>query len=292
MKKLIPIFVLLIFLWSCQNRTSSDNQTDQSAPETITFSLSEVWATDTIMKTPESVLYDPARNVLYVANMNRDEEGDDTGFISRLNTDGSVIDLYWIDGLNEPRGMGIFDNMLFATDMDRLIVIDIEKGELVKSVPVEGAVFLNDLSIGKDGTVYFSDSRSGKVQTYDGESVTDWIPEINGPNGLFDEGDKILVAASGDGEVRLVDKETMDYDVIATGIGVDGIEYTGADDYYIVSEWKGVIHVIGNDTIQKVLDTEAEEKNTADIGYNMKENIVYVPTFFDNRVVAYKLNMN
>lgn len=290
MKKFVPFLVILIFLWSCQTKTktSSDNQ---SEPTPVTFSLSELWATDTIMKTPESVLYDPKRDVLYVANMNRTEEGDDTGFISRLDTDGTVIDMYWIDGLNEPRGMGIYNDLLFATDMDRLLIIDIEKGEVQKMIPVEGAVFLNDLSIGEDGTVYFSDSRAGKVQTWKDGEITDWIPEINGPNGLFDEGNNILVSASGDGEVRLVDKSTGQYDVIATGVGVDGIEYTGIDDYYIISEWKGVIHVISDNTIQKLLDTEAEKKNTADIGYNMEKKIVYVPTFFDNRVVAYQLNM-
>lgn len=286
MKKFAPFIVMLLFLWSCQTKPSSENQSD---PEPVTFSLSQLWATDTIMKTPESVLYDPLREVLYVANMNRDEEGDDTGFISKLKTDGTVIDLYWVDGLNEPRGMGIHGDLLFATDNDRLIVVDLETGDLKKSVPVEGAVFLNDLTIADDGTVYFSDSRAGKVQVYKDDEVIDWIPEIESPNGLFDEGEDILVA--GGGEVRLVNKETADYEVLAKGIGVDGIEYSGIDDYYIVSEWKGVIHMIGNDTIQTLLDTEAEKKNTADIGFNMKKKVVYVPTFYDNRVVAYALKM-
>ena len=286
MKNLAPFLVMLIFLWSCQTKPSAENQSD---PEPVTFSLSQLWTTDTIMKTPESVLYDPLREVLYVANMNRDEEGDETGFISKINTDGTVIDLHWVDGLNEPRGMGIHGDLLFATDNDRLIVVNLETGELKKSIPVEGAVFLNDLSVAKDGTVYFSDSRAGKVQVYKDDEVIDWIPEIEGPNGLFDEGEEILVA--GGGEVRLVNKETGKYDVLAEGIGVDGIEYTGIDDYYIVSEWKGVIHMIGNDTIQTLLDTEAEKKNTADIGFNLKKKVVYVPTFFDNRVVAYALKM-
>jgi len=286
MKNFAPLLVMLVFLWSCQTKTSNGNQAD---PEPVTFSLTELWATDTIMKTPESVLYDPARDVLYVANMNRIDEGDQTGFISKLGTDGSVIELHWVDGLNEPRGMGIHGNLLFATDNDRLIVVDLETGELKKSVPVEGAVFLNDLAVADDGTVYFSDSRAGKVQVYKDGEVTDWIPEIEGPNGLFDEGDELLVA--GGGEVRLVNKATGDYEVLAEGIGVDGIEYTGIDDYYIVSEWKGVIHMIGNDTIQTLLDTEAEKKNTADIGFNLDKKVVYVPTFNDNRVVAYALKM-
>jgi len=241
------------------------------------------------MRTPESVLYDPSRDVLYVANMNRTEEGDDTGYISKLSTDGKVIDLHWITELNEPRGMGLYDGFLFATDMDRLLVIDVDKGEVKQMVPVEGAVFLNDLAITEDGKIYFSDSRANKVQTYHEGEVADWIPELEGPNGLYNEDDHMIVGAQGPGEVRRVDKETGEYEVMATGIRADGIEYTGIGNYYIISEWSGRIHVIGNDTIQTLLDTEEQEINTADLGYHIKNKVVYVPTFFDNRIVAYKL---
>lgn len=286
MKKIIPILALALIVWSCQTK-NPDNSKTESNP--LIFSLTELWSTDSVMKTPESVLYDPARNVLYVANMNRTVEGDDTGFISKLNTDGSILELNWISGLNEPRGMGIHGDLLFATDMDRLLVIDLKTEKLVKTVPVGNAVFLNDLAVSGDGIVYFSDSRDGKVYTYSDDKVEVWLDSLQGPNGLFDLGENILVSVSGAGEVRNVNKESGEYEVVASGIGVDGIEYTGVDDYYIMSEWSGRIHVVGNDTIQKVLDTEAKKINTADIGYNMKEKVVYVPTFFDNRVVAYKL---
>ena len=36
-------------------------------------------------------------------------------------------------------------------------------------------------------------------------------------------------------------------------------------------------------------DVKAIHKETADFGFNIEEQIVYVPTFFDNRIVAYKL---
>jgi hypothetical protein len=286
MKNLIPVIVIVIFLLSCQSRPSSNDQSDTGSK---TFSLTEIWATDTIMKTPESVLYDPSRNVLYVANMNRTEEGDDTGFISKLSTDGKVIDLYWITGLNEPRGMGLYEGFLFATDMDRLLIIDVDKGEVKQMIPVEGAVFLNDLAIGEEGKIYFSDSRANKVQTYHNGEVADWIPELEGPNGLYNEDAHMIVGAQGPAEVRRVNKATGEYEVMATGIRADGIEYTGIGNYYIVSEWSGRIHIIGNDTVQTLLDTEKEKINTADLGYDIKNKVVYVPTFFDNRIVAYKL---
>ena len=38
-----------------------------------------------------------------------------------------------------------------------------------------------------------------------------------------------------------------------------------------------------------LLKTSDQEINSADIGFNQTDQVVYVPTFFDNRVVAYKL---
>jgi len=38
-----------------------------------------------------------------------------------------------------------------------------------------------------------------------------------------------------------------------------------------------------------LLDTKAEESQTADIGLDADRMIVYVPTFFKNKVVAYQL---
>jgi hypothetical protein len=39
-----------------------------------------------------------------------------------------------------------------------------------------------------------------------------------------------------------------------------------------------------------MLDTKGAESNTADIGYNAAEKIVYVPTFYKNKVAAYRLD--
>jgi hypothetical protein len=42
----------------------------------------------------------------------------------------------------------------------------------------------------------------------------------------------------------------------------------------------------------KLLDTSEVEINTADIDYVPGKNMVLVPTFFTNRVDAYKLDIN
>ena len=40
---------------------------------------------------------------------------------------------------------------------------------------------------------------------------------------------------------------------------------------------------------QSLLNTKDQKKNTADIWFIKDQSIVLVPTFFDNRIIAYKL---
>ena len=45
-----------------------------------------------------------------------------------------------------------------------------------------------------------------------------------------------------------------------------------------------------NNRSQKLLDTKDQKINAADIGYIESQELLLVPTFFDNRVVAYKVS--
>ncbi|MCK5077576.1 MAG: ATP/GTP-binding protein, partial [Calditrichia bacterium] len=100
----------------------------QTNPELI-----EKWATKAEFKTPESVLYNQNLNILYVANINGSPaEKNGEGFISQLSIDGKIVKLKWITGLNAPKGMGVFKNKLYVTDIDRIVEIDIKKNEITK----------------------------------------------------------------------------------------------------------------------------------------------------------------
>ena len=69
----------------------------------------------------------------------------------------------------------------------------------------------------------------------------------------------------------------------------DGIEQTKNGDF-IVSSWNGMVYYVKADgTKETLLNTTAEQSKTADIGFDAKSNIIYVPTFFKNTVVAYQL---
>jgi hypothetical protein len=71
----------------------------------------------------------------------------------------------------------------------------------------------------------------------------------------------------------------------------DGIEKV-APNQYIVSCWNGIVYFVEAGA-QKItlFDTRSEKINSADIGYDPQNRIIYVPTFLKNSVVAYQLQI-
>lgn len=86
-----------------------------------------------------------------------------------------------------------------------------------------------------------------------------------------------------------VDKNTKALRKIADNlIGGDGIVAIGKD--FIVSNWNGEInHVSAAGKVTKLLDTKNDKVNAADIEYIPSLKLLLVPTFFANKVVAYKV---
>jgi len=291
MKTLLITIVSITLLLSCSSPASKE-VTFKKKTE-ATWSLTEVWRTDTLLTTCESVLYDKTRKLLFVSCINgAPSEKNGKGFISILKVDGSVLKLDWVTGLNAPKGMGVRGNTLYVADIDQLLIINIEKAEIIEKLDIEGASFLNDVAMGIDGKVYFTDSDTGYIWVYHNGKAEAWITGgLERPNGLFVEKSRVLLTSSGSSDLKIIDKSTASFETVTTEIGHgDGIEYTGREGYYLTSDWSGEIFLIFPDfTKISLLKTSNREINSADIGFNQIRQIVYVPTFFNNRVVAYKL---
>lgn len=257
--------------------------------------LEKLWTSDTTLQVPESVYFDAKRNVLYVANIEGAPWGKDgKGFISQLSPEGKITNLRWVEGLNAPKGMGVNGNYLYVADLDAIVVIDIAKGAIVIRVPIAGALNLNDLTVSPKGVVYVSDSKKKKVHTYDNGKIAEVLDSasggLKGPNGLLYSKDELLVLDGG--AVNRAGKDNKITKIVDVARGTDGIEHV-KDDQYIVSCWQGEIFYVDLKaaTATKMLDTQGEKLQTADIGYDAKKRIVYVPTFYGNRVTAYQLKL-
>lgn len=259
-------------------------------PSTIP-SLEKVWESEPVFTTCESVIYDPITKVIYVSNIDGqpwDEDG--KGSIGKLGTDGKVIAAKWVEGLNCPKGLGISKGKLYVTDINKLVEIDIKSGKIVQKYTVEMAEGLNDVSTSPDGTVYFSDSKKGAIYVLKNKKVSLVKDGFGGSNGVYFEPTQLVIGTWADSSLVSYNFTKKSLRKISPKLPQpDGIEAIGANEY-LVSTWSGIIHHVdrkGNRT--EVLNTMIDKIGSADIDFAKQLNLILVPTFFRNTVVAYKL---
>jgi hypothetical protein len=289
MKKLICTSLMLII-----TGLAFINCYSQPKDESISVKYTHVWSTPADLKTPESVLYDHTGQILFVSNVNGNPtDKDGNGFISKLSTDGNITTLNWVTGLNAPKGMGIFNNILFVTDIDKVIAINIEDGTIKKTYVVPQAKFLNDISISKEGVVYISDMNDNAIYAIQPSSDTIelWLKseKLTSPNGLWTNKGELLVGLS-DRVVAVNYSSKVISDFILNTGGIDGLVSAG-NETYLISDWVGSTHLIEQGKpVTKIFNTSADKINAADIEFIVDKKLLLVPTFFDNRVVGYSLS--
>ena len=237
---------------------------------------------------PESVLYSATDSKLYVSLI--DGAGnvkDGKGGVAILNTDGSISNEKWIEGLNAPKGLARFKNTLFVADITAVISIDIPSGKIINKLEIENTVFLNDVTVDDNGVVYVSDTRTNTIYRIENGKSELYLENVSGANGLKWINKNLYVLANT--ELLKIDKN-KNRTVVAKGFekSGDGLEQLKNGDF-IVSCWAGLIYYVkANGEVKKLQDVQGQ-MNTADLGYNPKENMLYIPTFNHNNVIAYKL---
>ncbi|MDC7223388.1 MAG: hypothetical protein PQJ60_06570 [Spirochaetales bacterium] len=257
-----------------------------------TKGISEDWTSPEGLQVTESVLFDGEEGCVYVSNINgKPTEENGLGFISLIDSEGIPVSLEWVAGLNAPKGMGIYEDRLYVTDINRIHVIDKSAASLIETIPVEGAKFLNDIVIDAEGRVIISDTGAHCLYILENGAVETWLElaDFKKPNGLLLEGDDLMVGtAAGLVRVNRASKEAV-LEIPLKG-GIDGLKSVG-DGTYVVSDWKSKIQLI-NAQAEPILlsDTAEEGMNAADFEYFEGNNALLVPTFFDNRVIYFSLD--
>jgi hypothetical protein len=251
--------------------------------------LVKLWETDSILAIPESVLPDADEKVLYVSLIDGEPWGSDgKGGIAKLNPDGKILNSRWVEGLNAPKGMGLFKDKLYIADITKVVVVNIKTGKIEQKLPILGSEGLNDVTIDLNGIVYVSDSRTGQIFKINNGKSAVYLDSIKGVNGLKSIGSDLFILASPYFYKVGSNKKLVQ---IADGLeqGADGIEPIG-NGGFIVSCWGGIIYSVSADGKKQILlDSQQQKMNTADIGFIPGKNIVYVPTFFKKTVAAYQL---
>lgn len=256
--------------------------------------LTKIWETDTLISTPESVVFDTKSKALYVACINGAPTAtNEKSFISKLDLNGKITQLKVTENLHAVKGLDVLDGKIYVAEIFKLVEIDAKTGQVLHKYEVPNATFLNGVSVDKKNKiVYFTDMRSDRLWKLEkGQlvKVAEGAP-LKTPNGVFFENEKLIIG-NGDGKILALDLKTQQYATIAEGMGgLDGILSDGQKGYF-ATEWRGKIwHINPEGKTQLLLDTVDAKMNTADIEYIPSQKILLVPTFWKNKVIAYKVN--
>lgn len=266
-----------------------------------------IWGTDVGFATPESVRWDENADEYIVANINgAPVDFDNNGFISRLDPDGSVIALKWIEGgvngvtLNGPKGTALLGNRLWVADIDTVRAFNRYTGAPIGSVQIPGAQFLNDLAV-RNGKVLVSDSGlDATISPAGGDAIyqvdqnfnvttISKTTDLHLPNGIEVTCDKTWVVTFGSNELYSIAADGSRQDIQNLPAGtLDGIVALN-NNHLLISSWETGTIYRGKpgDTFKAVI---TDVPQPADIGYDFDRHRVLVPLFGGNEVRAYRQN--
>lgn len=253
--------------------------------------LNRVWTSEAVFKVPESVLYHKYSNRIFVSNiLGSPADKDGEGFISLMKVDGTVEELQWVKGISAPKGMAADAKYLYVSDINELVIIDIELKQIHNRIKYESAKFLNDVCLTESGDVFVSDAATSQILKLEDEKLVLWLEgeHLKGVNGLFYEDDFLMVGTANNILKVSIPEKTHEIYVPET-VAVDGIEADNDGGYYF-SSWQGMLfHVVPEEKPIVLLNTVDQEINCADIGFIHESKLILVPTFFDNRIIAYRM---
>jgi hypothetical protein len=255
----------------------------------------EGWRTPGNFRTPESIAFDPRRQAIYVSNFDAYNPSYGKGLqsVSKLTLDGEIVDLRWVTGLKNPTGLTMVGDRLFVVERPGLVEIDPSSGTIVARHAAPNPGFLNDAASDADGRIYISDSARNVILRWSDGGFEEWLSggEIQRPNGLHVQGRRLLVGSNGDRRLKAVDLGSREVTTVARfGPGIiDGISSDANGDLLVSHNEGRVYRVSPNGEIKKLLDTTVLECFAADFEYVAENNLLLIPTFTDNRIMAYEL---
>ena len=156
--------------------------------------------TVTDLKTPYSFVSSQSGKEYFISSVNGDPEAtDNNGFITKLDANGKIIHLKFIEGgapgvtLHAPKGMALVDQTLYVADLDHLRAFDITNGKPIAAIAipaktVQASTGLTDVAYDGASLLYCSDQHANRIYRVELPSLKVSVlvddPELAGPTGL------------------------------------------------------------------------------------------------------------
>jgi len=260
-----------------------------------------------LLDAPENAHWDAGSDTWFVSNLGGGLSlaKDGVGWVTRFDGEGQVLAPRWADGLDAPTGMASHAGRLYVVDRGCVRIFDIASAQATGVVALPGSEFLNDVAIGKDGSVFVSDTATNRIYRLTGNGAELWLETdaLQNPNGLWVDGAALVVASWGPmtdvatfatkhpGTLLRVDLATREITPVGRGEPIanfDGVLRIGA--YYYATDWTGgrLLRIADDGSVETLLSGFSQ---LADLGYDAKRGIIGLPVMSDNRFVRLRLTL-
>ncbi len=160
--------------------------------------------TVTELQSPYSFVSDPIEKNYFISSVNGEAEtADNNGFITKLDPNGKLLNLKFIQGgkddvtLHAPKGMALVEHVLYVADLDTLRGFDTTTGKPVMTLIIRSPAAsrsesvptsLNDVTFDGKGLLYCSDQKANTIYRVNlaTQTVSVLITDhsLAGPSGL------------------------------------------------------------------------------------------------------------
>lgn len=256
--------------------------------------ITRQWQTGKVLDFPESSVWDPKRQRIYVSSFDPLHPSMDRGLqsIRQFAADGTDQGVL-IDGLFNPTGLTVAKDTLYAVEAQSLVEIDLKTRKIIQRIALPGAQRANDVAVDGKGTGYVSDPQAGAIFRIQLGKAELWLngPELARSNGLVVDRTRLLFVSNGDGFLKAADlksKQVTRLADIAGGI-CDGLALTPSGTILVSHNEGRLLAVDTHGTVTVLLDLTVTGQKIADFCLIPEKNLIVYPTFDDMRLAAENL---
>ncbi|HEY6084249.1 MAG TPA: hypothetical protein VIU63_02570 [Nitrospira sp.] len=257
--------------------------------------------TVTELQSPYSFVSDQGGKDYFISSVNGNpDSADNNGFITKLNAEGKMVSLKFIEGgknqvtLHAPKGMALVDQTLYVADLDAVRGFDIGTGKptatiLLSDVAAKSTsgTSLTDIAFDGNGLLYCSDQKANKIYRIDLASrkisVLIANPTLAGPSGLavHPKSGQVIVVSWDKGKIFEISPDGGMTELVSNGFfsgrfkNLRGVDFDRWGNMYVSDLTAGKVWRM---TWDKRFQVIAEYlPSPADLGIDRTNNLILVP---------------
>ncbi|HWF60417.1 MAG TPA: hypothetical protein VN666_08925 [Nitrospira sp.] len=246
------------------------------------------------LESPNSFVGDPSGKEYFISNINGEPEArDNNGFITKLNAEGKIIGLKFIQGgvadvlLHAPKGMALVGPILYIADLDQLKAFDKTSGKLIATVSFPTSS-LTDVAAAPGGMLYVSDQAANSIYRIDpsADHRIDLLihdERLAGPAGIaiHPRTSHLIVVSWEKGKILEITPDGQLTELESNGFftgrfqNLSGVDFDQWGNMYVSDFTKGKIWRMTRDHRFQVIAEYLPAP--ADIGIDRTNNLILVP---------------